>query len=84
MPNPPDNFFLINLNNVIHLPQMELLLGKSLSGKLDASLNFMQFQTQSDIRRSVFCDLIVYWTELFHVYPTSCWVISASVKISRS
>lgn len=56
MPNPPDNFFLINLNNVIHLPQMELLLGKCLSGELDASLNFMQFQTQSEIR-SVVCDL---------------------------
>lgn len=36
---------------------MELLLGKCLSGELDASLNFMQFQTQSEIRRSVVCDL---------------------------
>lgn len=81
--HPISNLFpLTILNNILHLPQLEPLLGRSLAGEFDASsLHLMQFETHSEVKGS---DLNVYWIELFDVYPTTYRVISASVKISRS
>lgn len=80
-----DLISVVILNNILHLPQLELLSSKFLAGEFDASSSYlMQFQTHSELRESVLCHLNAYSIEVFYVYPTTCRGISAPVKVSKS